>query len=152
MGSFGWQLYGGGVLSKCDCDMDHAVQLVGYGTDGGKDYWLVRNSWGNGWGEKGYIRIKRFGDGKEPTCTDKTPQDGEACQGDTSPRTYAGLCGLLGSSSYPTGVGKIGDGCPQPPPGCPFSDCSGCTDMCAGKGGMNCNSGSGGLHCKCGDG
>merc|ERR1712039_193827 len=78
-GSFGWQLYGGGVLSKCDCDMDHAVQLVGYGTDGGK----------------------------EPTCTDKTPQDGEACKGDTSPRSYAGLCGLMGSSSYPTGMKKV---------------------------------------------
>merc|ERR1712203_859805 len=115
-GSFGWQLYGGGVLSKCDCDMDHAVQLVGYGTEAGKDYWLVRNSWGGSWGEKGYVRIQRFGEGKEPTCVDKTPQDGEACQGDTAPRTYAGLCGLLGSSSYPTGVGKIGAGCPAPLP------------------------------------
>jgi len=107
-GSFGWQLYGGGVLSNCDCDMDHAVQLVGYGTDSGKDYWLVRNSWGGSWGESGYIRIKKFGDGKEPTCTDKTPQDGEACKGDTKPRTYAGLCGLMGSSSIPTGMKKVG--------------------------------------------
>ncbi len=38
------QSYGGGMLSNCDCDMDHAVQLVGYGTDGGNDYWLVRNT------------------------------------------------------------------------------------------------------------
>lgn len=107
-GSFGWQLYGGGVLTKCDCDQDHAVQLVGYGTDNKKgDYWLVRNSWGAGWGEKGYIRIKRFGDGKEPTCVDKTPQDGEACKGDNKPRTYAGLCGIMGSSSYPTGMTKV---------------------------------------------
>merc|ERR1712070_774773 len=110
------QSYGGGVLSQCDCDMDHAVQMVGYGSDSGKDYWLVRNSWGGAWGEKGYVRIQRFGDGNEPTCVDKTPQDGEACQGDTAPRTYAGLCGLLGSSSYPTGVSKIGDGCPEAPP------------------------------------
>jgi len=107
-GSFGWQLYGGGVLTSCDCDMDHAVQLVGYGTDNSKDYWLVRNSWGGGWGEKGYIRIQRFGNGKEPTCTDKTPQDGEACKGDTKPRTYAGLCGIMGSSSIPTGMKKVG--------------------------------------------
>merc|ERR1711948_40528 len=108
-GGLGWQLYFGGIMSGSNnYDMDHAVQLVGYGTDGGKDYWLVRNSWGGSWGEKGYIRIKRFGDGKEPTCTDKTPQDGEACKGDTSPRTYAGLCGIMGSSSYPTGMKKVG--------------------------------------------
>merc|ERR1712087_924824 len=108
-GGLGWQLYFGGIMSGSkNYDMDHAVQLVGYGTDGGKDYWLVRNSWGGSWGEKGYIRIKRFGDGQEPTCTDKTPQDGEACKGDTSPRTYAGLCGLMGSSSYPTGMKKVG--------------------------------------------
>jgi len=107
-GSFGWQLYGGGILTSCDCDMDHAVQLVGYGTDSGKGYWLVRNSWGGGWGESGYIRIQRFGEGKEPTCTDKTPGDGEACKGDTKPRTYGGLCGIMGSSSYPTGMKKVG--------------------------------------------
>jgi cathepsin L len=107
-GGFGWQLYGGGVLTKCDCVQDHAVQLVGYGTDAksGHDYWLVRNSWAAGWGEKGYIRIQRFGEGKEPTCIDKKPQDGEACKGDTKPRTYAGMCGIIGSSSYPTGMKK----------------------------------------------
>mmetsp|Transcript_92884 Transcript_92884/g.248536 ORF Transcript_92884/g.248536 Transcript_92884/m.248536 type:complete len:364 (-) Transcript_92884:137-1228(-) len=105
-GGFGWQLYGGGVYSgNCGFDMDHAVQLVGYGTDNGKDYWLVRNSWGS-WGEKGYIRMERFGEGKEPCGTDKTPQDGDACEGDTKPRTYCGLCGILSASSFPTGVGK----------------------------------------------
>jgi len=105
-GGFGWQLYGGGVYSgSCGFDMDHAVQLVGYGTDNGKDYWLVRNSWGS-WGEKGYIRMERFGEGKEPCGTDKTPQDGDACEGDTKPRTYCGLCAILSASSFPTGVGK----------------------------------------------
>jgi len=107
-------MYGGGILSECDCDMDHAVQLVGYGADQGTLYWLVRNSWGGSWGEQGYVRIKRFGEGKEPTCVDSTPQDGEACKGDTKPRTYAGLCGLMGSSSIPTGVKKVGD-CPAGP-------------------------------------
>ena len=59
-GAMGWQIYGGGVYGgKCGWDQDHAVQLVGYGTDGGKGYWTVRNSWGAGWGEKGYIRIQR---------------------------------------------------------------------------------------------
>jgi cathepsin L len=103
-GGFAFQFYGGGVLSNCnDYVMDHAVQLVGFGTDGGKDYWLVRNSWGN-WGESGYIRMQRYGDGKEPCGTDSRPQDGDACEGDTTPRTYCGECGILSSSSYPTGM------------------------------------------------
>jgi len=108
-----FQLYGGGVyggggfLGKCGYDQDHGVQLVGYGVDGSKLYWLVRNSWGPGWGEHGYIRIQRHGEGKEPCGVDKTPGDGEACKGDTSPRTYCGVCGIMGSSSYPTGVHKV---------------------------------------------
>jgi cathepsin L len=150
------QLYGGGVLSYCDCDMDHAVQLVGYGTTGTKDYWLVRNSWGGSWGERGYVRIQRFGaQGEEPTCVDKTPQDGEACAGDTEPRTYAGLCGLLGSSSYPTGMKKVGD-CPAPPAGCQdfgVNTCLDCPDYCGEHGGQKgCSSGTFGLHCNCADG
>ncbi len=44
-GGSAFQIYGGGMLSSCnDCVMDHAVQLVGYGTDSGKAYWLVRSS------------------------------------------------------------------------------------------------------------
>merc|ERR1712232_1052160 len=105
-----WQLYGGGVVA-CGTggdgwDLDHGVNLVGYGTQDGKDYWLVRNSWAADWGEHGYIRLRRYGDGKEPCGTDKTPQDGDACKGDTKPRTYCGECGILSSSSYPTGIKK----------------------------------------------
>jgi len=112
-GSFSWQLYGGGVYTggmfgSCGFVVDHAVQLVGYGSDSGKMYWLVRNSWGGSWGEKGYIRIARFGDGKEPCGKDTKPSDGNACAGNTTQPTWCGLCGILSASSYPTGVAKVG--------------------------------------------
>merc|ERR1719264_45652 len=52
--------YAGGVFSGCTSNkQDHAVTVVGYGTANGVDYWLIKNSWGSSWGEKGYIRLKR---------------------------------------------------------------------------------------------
>lgn len=116
-GGLGWQLYGGGVYSDsgaihpflCDFTIDHAVQLVGYGEDNGKMYWTVRNSWGGGWGEGGYIRVERHGEGNEPCGMDKKPQDGMACAGDTDPKKYCGLCGILSSSSYPTGMKLVSE-------------------------------------------
>jgi len=107
-GGFGWQLYGGGVFTgNCGYVMDHGVQLVGYGSDKGTDYWIIRNSWGKSWGEKGFMRIQRFGEGKEPCGMDKKPGDGDACKGDKDPVQYCGKCAILSSSSYPTGVHSL---------------------------------------------
>ena len=66
---------------------------------------LVRNSWSAGWGEKGYIRIARYGDTPqgEPCGEDKTPGDGDGCSGGPSTIKVCGQCGILSDSSYPTG-------------------------------------------------
>jgi cathepsin L len=107
-----WQLYEEGVYDgRCGADVDHAIQLVGYGKSEktvfkkAADYWLVRNSWGGAWGEKGYIRIERFGDtpAGETCYTDRTPQDGTECKDGPKTEQVCGLCGLMSDSSYVTG-------------------------------------------------
>jgi len=63
---------------NCGTDLDHAVTAVGYGADSkGNQYYIVRNSWGPSWGEKGYIRIAAGQDG-------------------------SGVCGILLDSTRPT--------------------------------------------------
>ncbi|KAJ8726654.1 hypothetical protein PYW07_001352 [Mythimna separata] len=54
--------YLGGVMMDQECStgsVNHAVLLVGYGTDNGVPYWLIKNSWDVSFGEQGYIRIQR---------------------------------------------------------------------------------------------
>jgi len=88
-----FQLYGGGVLTKmCGDQLDHAVLLVGYGTDSGLKYWKVKNSWGGDWGELGYIRLERGSTG-----------DGE--------------CGIMSVPSYPVVSGVQPGPAPGPTPG-----------------------------------
>jgi C1A family cysteine protease len=63
-----WQFYTGGIMTGSDIcpaqdpsnpSLDHGVTIVGYGTEGNQDYWIVRNSWAATWGEKGYVRFTR---------------------------------------------------------------------------------------------
>jgi len=77
--ALGFQLYSGGIVQKnCGSQLDHGVLAVGYGTENGTDYWIVKNSWGSSWGESGYIRILREMNVSGP-----------------------GMCGIQSQASYP---------------------------------------------------
>jgi cathepsin L len=78
---------------------------VGYGSENGTDFWLVRNSWGYLYGENGYIRVLR--ESQTKCGLDSTPLDGSACKGDNNPYTVCGMCGMLSECTYPTGVKAI---------------------------------------------
>jgi C1A family cysteine protease len=56
-----FQSYSSGVLTSTSCgtNLDHGVLIVGYGTENNVDYWLIKNSWSDSWGENGYIKIAR---------------------------------------------------------------------------------------------
>jgi cathepsin L len=102
-----WHDYSSGVFSGCPwgeyIDINHVVQLVGYGIDAnlGK-FWLVRNSWDATWGENGYIRLERS---SNECGKDKDPLDGTGCKGGplSDDVVVCGTCGLLFDVSYPIG-------------------------------------------------
>jgi len=54
-----FQKYSGGIYSCRSSSVNHAVLLVGYGTENGKDYWLVKNSYGTRWGLEGFFKLSR---------------------------------------------------------------------------------------------
>ncbi|XWS15840.1 hypothetical protein CRYUN_Cryun34aG0036300 [Craigia yunnanensis] len=58
-----FQLYTGGIYdgscSDNPDDIDHAVLIVGYGSEDSENYWIVKNSWGTSWGMDGYFYLKR---------------------------------------------------------------------------------------------
>jgi cathepsin L len=113
-----WGAYHAGIFDLpltdvSNTDVNHLVVLEGYGTDQetGLDYWLVRNSWGPMWGEKGYIRLKRSNTDLEPNCgIDTRPKDGVACSKDEDgndvvppPALICGTCGILYDTAVPLG-------------------------------------------------
>jgi C1A family cysteine protease len=82
--SLGWQFYFGGIVRwswLCGSCQDHGVLLVGYDNSNSKifgntEYWIIKNSWGTGWGSSGYIYVK-------------------------ADDSKSGVCGVLESPSYP---------------------------------------------------
>ncbi|XP_050296022.1 procathepsin L-like [Anthonomus grandis grandis] len=56
------QFYAGGIFRDDECSkeqVNHGILVVGYGSEGGRDYWLIKNSWGSKWGEDGYFKLIR---------------------------------------------------------------------------------------------
>jgi KDEL-tailed cysteine endopeptidase len=76
-----FQSYSSGVLtsSTCGTSLDHGVLTVGYGEENGIKYWLVKNSWGTSWGDKGYVKIGRSDSTNDP-----------------------GICGIAMDPSFPS--------------------------------------------------
>jgi len=62
-----WPNYHHGIISRGSTNINHQIELVGYGSVGGKDVWIIKNSWGKKWGMNGFGYIARTKD-KNGVC------------------------------------------------------------------------------------
>nr|GMD90376.1 cysteine proteinase RD21A-like [Ipomoea batatas] len=93
-GGRAFQFYESGVFTGlCGTQLDHGVVAVGYGSENGTDYWVVKNSCGANWGDNGYIKLER-----------------------NLGNTATGKCGIAMEASYPI---KNGANPPNPGPSPP---------------------------------
>lgn len=105
-----WNLYASGIYSDTDngnvgdFTVNHAVTLTGYKERHGSEmgYWVIKNSWGDTFGENGYIRVELKDNEQEHCGWDNHSHDGLACDGDPDRVWVCGTCGVLYDSLYPS--------------------------------------------------
>jgi len=104
-----WSLYSSGIFAGCNRNaiINHAVVAEGFGeelhasTKKLHKYYLIKNSWGNDWGENGYIRLERFEDDNAYCGIDNKPEEGNGCDGGPREIPVCGMCGVTSDSSFP---------------------------------------------------
>lgn len=102
-----WSWYWRGIMDSCreGAVVNHLVTLTGWGekSDGTTKYWLLQNSWGEHWGEGGYLRLlRREHDEESKFCGwDTKPEDGTGCKGGPEKVWTCGSCGILYDSVVP---------------------------------------------------
>eukprot|EP00927_Polykrikos_kofoidii_P014140 TRINITY_DN1616_c0_g1_i2.p1 TRINITY_DN1616_c0_g1~~TRINITY_DN1616_c0_g1_i2.p1 ORF type:complete len:407 (-),score=43.75 TRINITY_DN1616_c0_g1_i2:311-1531(-) len=105
-----WFWYSRGIMNTCDTSrpiVNHLVVLVGYGVQGNDKFYELQNSWGQQWGDGGFIKLLRTDEDDELCGMDDKPQDGLACEGEDEPVQVCGMCGVLYDSVVPVFSGSV---------------------------------------------
>jgi hypothetical protein len=103
VGASPWSLYSSGIFDSCSKNavINHAVVLIGYGKEGEKKYWTIKNSWGPLWGESGNIRLLREENSHGYCGTDNKPLEGTGCDDSPPSVKVCGMCGILYDNVVP---------------------------------------------------